>query len=66
MAHLRQATHHSVPGAIHFSFLGECRPNGRAILAAEGEQDPLCDDGGRPRADLHAEIARLVVEGLRR
>lgn len=55
-----------VTGAIHFSALGECRPNGREILVAEGETDPLCDDGGRSRAELHEEIAAVVLEGLRR
>jgi predicted dienelactone hydrolase len=66
MAGLPGATQHFVTGAIHFSFLGECRPSGRAILAEEQEPDPLCDDDGRPRAELHAEMARLVLEGLRR
>jgi predicted dienelactone hydrolase len=65
-ATLPRAEQHYVPGAIHFSFLGECRPNGRAILAAEQEPDPICDDDGRPRSEIHAEIARLVIEGLRR
>jgi predicted dienelactone hydrolase len=66
MANLPHATQHYVAGAVHFSFLGECRPNGHAILAAEQELDPICDDDGRARAEIHAEIARFVVEGLRR
>jgi predicted dienelactone hydrolase len=55
-----------VPGAIHFSVLGECRANGRDILIAEREPEPLCDDGGRPRAELHREIAEHVLAGLAR
>ncbi|MCX7277111.1 MAG: hypothetical protein NTZ15_07250 [Burkholderiales bacterium] len=55
----------TVPDAIHFSFLRECQANGRAILAEEGEPDPLCDDGGsRARADIHAELLRLVSRAL--
>jgi len=60
------ATYATVADAIHFSFLGECQANGRAILAAEGDPDPLCDDGGsRTRADIHAELLRLVSVALR-
>ncbi|WP_394788835.1 alpha/beta hydrolase family protein [Rhodoferax sp.] len=55
----------TVPDAIHFSFLLECQANGRAVLATEGDSDPLCDDGGsRPRADIHAELLRLVSKTL--
>jgi hypothetical protein len=50
----------------HFSFLGECRPHGREILADEHESDPLCDDDGRARTELHDEIAAKVLAGLRR
>lgn len=56
----------TVADAIHFSFLGECQPNGPAILASEGDPDPLCSDGGggRSRADIHAELLRLVSKAL--
>ena len=55
----------TVPDAIHFSFLRECQANGRAILAKEGDPDPLCDDGGsRSRADIHAELLRRVSQAL--
>ena len=40
------STYATVAEAIHFSFLGLCRPDGRAMLAREGESDPICDDGG--------------------
>ncbi|MEJ6396643.1 alpha/beta hydrolase family protein [Yoonia sp. 208BN28-4] len=56
-----------VDDAIHFSFLAECKPAGAAILANEGEPDPLCDDaGGQPRSDIHAELKGLIVDYLDR
>jgi predicted dienelactone hydrolase len=50
-----------IPDATHFSFLAECKPRGPAILAAEGEPDPLCEDaGGRSRAEIHAELTDVI------
>ena len=60
-----QAEYVAVSDAIHFSFLAQCKPKGAAILENEGELDPLCDDaGGRSRADIHAELAQMIVENL--
>jgi predicted dienelactone hydrolase len=60
---LPDARYHIIEDAAHFSFLGVCKPNGKQILADEGETDPLCDDGGgRPREAIHQEI---VSEALR-
>lgn len=54
-----------VPDATHFSFLGVCKPNGAALLAMEGEFDPVCEDGGgRPRAEIHAELVQTILTGL--
>lgn len=51
----------TIADAIHFSFLGICKANAAAVLAAEGETDPLCDDGGgRPRKAIHDEIIGMV------
>ncbi len=62
-----RATYETVPDAIHFSFLGECKPEGRATLAAEGETDPLCEDaGGRSREVLHEELAGMIVSAFQR
>jgi len=59
------ASYAIVDDAIHFSFLAQCKPRGAAILANEGEPDPLCDDaGGRPRSDIHEELAGLIVSFL--
>lgn len=56
------AAYRIVPDATHFSFLAECKPRGAQILIDEGEADPLCTDaGGRPRADIHAELAEVIL-----
>ncbi|MCG7393363.1 dienelactone hydrolase family protein [Microvirga sp. ACRRW] len=52
----------AVPDASHFSFLGECKPEGPELLKAEGDEDPLCEDGGaRPRAAIHAQLADRIA-----
>lgn len=57
----------TVPDAIHFSFLAECKAKGRQILIDEGEGDPLCDDaGGRSRAALHNDLNKSIVGYLDR
>lgn len=59
------AEYRIVPDATHFSFLAECKPRGAAILIDEGEADPLCADaGGRPRAEIHAELAGSILNFL--
>ncbi|WP_230530243.1 alpha/beta hydrolase family protein [Microvirga roseola] len=56
-----------VPDATHFSFLGECKPGADAILKDEGDEDPLCDDGGtRPRSKLHAQMAEMIAAVFRK
>jgi predicted dienelactone hydrolase len=56
------AAYRIVPDATHFSFLAECKPRGAQILIDEGEADPLCTDaGGRPRTDIHAELAAVIL-----
>ena len=62
-----QGTYATVAGAIHFSFLPECKPGGAELLKASGEVDPICADGGsRSRADLHAELIGLIRGDLQR
>ena len=61
------AEYEIVPDATHFSFLAECRPRGAAILAKEGDLDPLCEDaGGRSRAEIHAELTEVILNYLGR
>lgn len=55
----------TVTGATHFSFLPECREGAAEFLKSVGEIDPICsDEATRPRAELHAEITRLVKDAL--
>ncbi len=57
----------TVPEAVHFNVLGVCRPNGRELLKTEGGADPPCvDDGGRSRAEIRAELSRLVATARQR
>lgn len=56
------ADYRTIADAVHFSFLGICKPNAKQVLIDEGETDPLCDDGGgRPRSEIHADMASMVV-----
>jgi predicted dienelactone hydrolase len=59
------AQYHTVTGATHFSFLGLCKADGKEILAKAGEDEPLCGDGGRSRADIHDEIVGQVLGFLK-
>jgi predicted dienelactone hydrolase len=60
------AVYRTIADAHHFSFLGICRPDGKEFLKAEGEEDPICDDrGGRPREEIHAEIAERAIAFFR-
>ncbi len=59
-----KGTYAAVTGANHFSFMPECKKGAADLLKAGGEIDPVCDDAGRPRADIHADITRLVLKAL--
>lgn len=49
-----------VPDAVHFSFLGRCKPEAPKILEAIGD-DPVCTDaGGRDRVVLHQELISFI------
>lgn len=61
------STYVTIPDAIHFSFLAECKEKGRQILIDEDEIDPLCDDaGGRTRKKIHDELSTLIIEYLQK
>jgi predicted dienelactone hydrolase len=50
-----------VPDAVHFSFLGLCKPEGAKLLQDMGD-DPVCTDaGGRDRAALHEEMLTVII-----
>ena len=60
-------TYANVDGAVHLSFLPECKEGGAELLKSIGETDPVCEDGGsRSRADIHAELNGLVLDALER
>lgn len=59
-------TYVAVEGSNHFSFLPECKDGAAEMLRSAGEVDPVCDDSGRPRADIHAELENLIVAALQR
>ena len=62
-----QGTYASIAGATHFSFLPECKEGAADLLKSEGEVDPICDDGAdRPRAEIHGEATKRIVEALQR
>ena len=56
---LPYAAHHHVEGAVHFSFLGACRLLGKMVIGAL-EDEPICRDPNRPRAEIQREIETLV------
>jgi predicted dienelactone hydrolase len=62
------ARYHDLPGAAHFSFLPECKPNAAILL----EQDVLGDgiicldgDDATDRSDLHQQTIALILDFLR-
>jgi predicted dienelactone hydrolase len=56
-----------MPDATSFSTFGLCTPQGAALLQAEGEDEAVCrEDGPRSRAEIHAELARLIAAMLRK
>ncbi len=55
------ATYVRVDKADHFSFLPVCKPGAIDFLKKVGEPDPICNDTGRPRADIHRELSGLIV-----
>lgn len=50
-----------VPDAVHFSFLGLCKPDAARLLAEAGDE-PICADvpGGRDRVALHDDMAKRI------
>ncbi|CAN7589976.1 alpha/beta hydrolase family protein [Neorhizobium sp. LjRoot104] len=60
------ATYAQVGKADHFSFLPVCKPGAVEFLKRVGEPDPICDDSGRPRADIHRELTGLIITAFNR
>ena len=56
-----------VKDSNHYGFLPECKEGATEMLKSFGEVDPICEDASsRTRADIHAELNRLVLDALRR
>lgn len=53
-----------VDGAFHFSALGLCRDLPREVIFEMTEGDPICEDAGRPRSELHEELRGVVGDFL--
>lgn len=55
-----------IPDAMHFSFMGICKPGAEAMIEAEEPGDGIvCRDGGtRSRQDIHAELAHGILAFL--
>ena len=53
------ARHVDVEGGVHFSMLGACRRLGRIVIGLL-ENEPICADPHRPRAEVQAEVLREV------
>jgi len=58
---VRNATYAHVEQADHFSFLPVCKPDAAEFLKSVGEPDPICNETGRPRGDIHQELTGLIV-----
>jgi predicted dienelactone hydrolase len=56
-----------VDGAVHFSFLPECKEGGAQFLESLGDTDRLCDDAGtKSRAAIHAELRHIITASFTR
>ncbi len=55
------ARYKQVDMADHFSFLPICKPGASDFLRSVGEVDPICEETGRPRADIHAELVQEIT-----
>lgn len=58
------STYVTVKDSDHFSFLPECKEGASAFLKSVGEVDPICEQTGRARKDIHAEVSNLVLMNL--
>ncbi len=62
-AEIPDADYQTVDGAVHLSFLAECRPKAANFLKSVGETDPICEDAPgspRTRAEIHVQMAAMI------
>lgn len=57
------STYAEIPDAMHFSFMGLCKPGAVELIETEEPGNGVaCKDGGaRSRAEVHREVAYLVI-----
>ena len=63
---LPNATFHRVKDSDHYSFLPVCQPDAAAFLKSFEENDPICEETARPRAEIHEELSRLIIDAFER
>ena len=61
---LPDARHVFVEGSWHFSFLPECRALPAPVIAEMTEGEPICEDAGRPRGEVHEELRGVIGDFL--
>lgn len=54
----------AVEDTYHFAFLAECSLMGKVIIGLAGDDNICADYGTRPRQEVHAEVASMVLEFL--
>lgn len=63
---IAKASYATVEDASHYSMFGACKPGALDIIASEEIGDPLCDDGGRSRGEIHAQLIDMTVAAFTR
>jgi len=58
------ATFAAVPDATPFSAMAACKPQGAAILSAEGEDDAICGEAGPARDGTHTRLAEMIADAI--
>lgn len=59
------AEHHTIASAIGSEAFAPCKPQGPAILRQEGDDEAICHDGQRSRAEVHALLAQVTASFFR-
>jgi predicted dienelactone hydrolase len=61
-----QARYDLIPDATSFDSFSECKPEGLMVLRREGDDEGLCSDRTRPRAQIHAQLAAMITAAFKR
>ena len=60
-----RANYDTVANAIGCDAFNPCKLQGPAILRQEGDDEAICHDGQRPRAEVHALLAQVTASFFR-